>query len=243
MSSSPWNLSRTKESKEPFEEAGKLVYQEAFSRMVWPGFRPAISSDLSPPIIMEDDMALKGLDIIEEAVYAVDQEIRLLIPETRIRPGPGQDPAGFISCRKLFRPPFGRRNSSRERIARSASSVLDSWAKTHTYGYKTIPLYYSNLPFKIKLVGICDSVQGGRGTMRKRTNGFRIRDHRIRTISSTARISTIVDICTPNIYHKGAVLQGAAARQERPTATSRSLVSYEETKEITQMSWTSYDAI
>lgn len=25
--------------------------------------------------------------------------------------------------------------------------------KTHTYGYKTIPLYYNNLPFKIKLSG------------------------------------------------------------------------------------------
>jgi predicted dehydrogenase len=28
--------------------------------------------------------------------------------------------------------------------------------KTHTYGYKTIPLYYNNLPFKIRLVGICN---------------------------------------------------------------------------------------
>ena len=28
--------------------------------------------------------------------------------------------------------------------------------RMHTYGYKTIPLYYSGLPFRVKLAGICD---------------------------------------------------------------------------------------
>ena len=32
--------------------------------------------------------------------------------------------------------------------------------KTHTYGYKPIPLYYSNLPYHINLKGICDTVPG-----------------------------------------------------------------------------------
>ena len=32
--------------------------------------------------------------------------------------------------------------------------------KTHTHSYKTIPLYYTNLPFTIRLEGICDTVPG-----------------------------------------------------------------------------------
>jgi 4-aminobutyrate aminotransferase-like enzyme len=65
-------LVKDKESKEPFEEAGKLVYQEAFSRgLAWVPSGHILR--LSPPIIMEDDMALKGLDIIEEAVFAVEK--------------------------------------------------------------------------------------------------------------------------------------------------------------------------
>ena len=27
--------------------------------------------------------------------------------------------------------------------------------KAHTYGYKTIPLYYQDLPFRTKLTGVC----------------------------------------------------------------------------------------
>ena len=29
---------------------------------------------MSPPLIMEDDLALKGLDIIEEAIYETERE-------------------------------------------------------------------------------------------------------------------------------------------------------------------------
>ena len=27
--------------------------------------------------------------------------------------------------------------------------------KTHCYGYQTLPFYYPDMPFKIKLVGVC----------------------------------------------------------------------------------------
>ncbi len=66
-------LVKDKNSKEPFEEAGKLVYQNAFSKgLAWVPAGHILR--LSPPIIMEDDMALKGLDIIEEAVCEVEKQ-------------------------------------------------------------------------------------------------------------------------------------------------------------------------
>jgi 4-aminobutyrate aminotransferase-like enzyme len=30
---------------------------------------------MSPPLIMEDDLALKGLEIIEESIYETEQEL------------------------------------------------------------------------------------------------------------------------------------------------------------------------
>ena len=60
-------------TKEPFDEGGKLVYQRAFSKgLAWVPAGHILR--LSPPIIMEDDMALKGLDLIEEAVAEVEKE-------------------------------------------------------------------------------------------------------------------------------------------------------------------------
>jgi 4-aminobutyrate aminotransferase-like enzyme len=65
-------LVKDRSTKEPFDEAGKLVYQKAFSKgLAWVPAGHILR--LSPPIIMEDDMALKGLDIIEEAVAEVER--------------------------------------------------------------------------------------------------------------------------------------------------------------------------
>jgi 4-aminobutyrate aminotransferase-like enzyme len=69
-----FELVKDKVTKEPFEEAGKLVYQEAFSRgLAWVPAGHILR--LSPPIIMEDDMAHKGMDIIEEAIGAVEKKL------------------------------------------------------------------------------------------------------------------------------------------------------------------------
>ena len=66
-------LVKDKDSKEPFEEAGKLVYQRAFAKgLAWVPAGHILR--LSPPIIMDDDLALKGLDLIEEAVCEVEKE-------------------------------------------------------------------------------------------------------------------------------------------------------------------------
>jgi 4-aminobutyrate aminotransferase-like enzyme len=66
-------LVKDKNTKEPFEDAGKKVYQRAFSKgLAWVPAGHILR--LSPPLIMEDDMLLKGLDIIEEAVHEVEKE-------------------------------------------------------------------------------------------------------------------------------------------------------------------------
>lgn len=62
-----------KQSKEPFEAAGRAIYQKAFSKgLAWVPSGHILR--LSPPLIMEDDMALKGLDIIDEAIGEVERE-------------------------------------------------------------------------------------------------------------------------------------------------------------------------
>jgi len=104
--------------------------------------------------------------------------------------------------------------------------------KTHTYGYKTIPLYYNNLPFKIKLVGVCDSIFEV-AQRAKETLDFEFATDNPYDIFNRTDID-IVNICTPNIFHKEAVLKALKAGKnvycDKPLATS-----YEETKEITDV--------
>jgi predicted dehydrogenase len=104
--------------------------------------------------------------------------------------------------------------------------------KTHTYGYKTIPLYYSNLPFKIKLVGVCDAIKAV-AEKAKETLDFEFATDNTEDIFNRADID-VIDICTPNIYHKEAVVKAIKAGKnvycDKPLATS-----YEETKEITDL--------
>ena len=69
-------LVKDRQTKEPFEEAGKLVYQKAFARgLAWVPAGHILR--LSPPIIMEDAMLEKGFDIIEEALTDVEKQFGL----------------------------------------------------------------------------------------------------------------------------------------------------------------------
>jgi 4-aminobutyrate aminotransferase-like enzyme len=66
-------LVKDKETREPFEEAGYQVYQKAFARGVaWIPARHTLR--MSPPMIMQDELALKAMDIIEESIYEVEKE-------------------------------------------------------------------------------------------------------------------------------------------------------------------------
>ncbi|MGE5558492.1 MAG: Gfo/Idh/MocA family protein [Bacillota bacterium] len=81
--------------------------------------------------------------------------------------------------------------------------------KTHTYGYKTIPLYYQNLPYKIKLIGVCDAVPEVAEQARN------LLDFEFATANPDEILRrddiNVVNVCTPNIYHKEAVLKALQA--------------------------------
>ncbi len=67
-------LVKDKATKEPFEQAGKLVYQKAFRKgLAWIPAGHILR--MSPPLIMEDDLAMKAMDIIEESIVETQREL------------------------------------------------------------------------------------------------------------------------------------------------------------------------
>jgi 4-aminobutyrate aminotransferase-like enzyme len=60
-------LVKNRRTKEPFPEAGEMVYQRAFRKgLAWIPAGHILR--MSPPIVMDLDMLLKGLDIIDESI-------------------------------------------------------------------------------------------------------------------------------------------------------------------------------
>ncbi|MBN1675565.1 MAG: aspartate aminotransferase family protein [Kiritimatiellae bacterium] len=67
-------LVKDRVSKEPFDEAGARVYQRAFGKgLAWIPAGHILR--MSPPIIMEEDVAARGMDIIDEAIGDVEREL------------------------------------------------------------------------------------------------------------------------------------------------------------------------
>ncbi len=67
-------LVKDRKTKEPFDEAGKRIYQKAFARgLAWIPAGHILR--MSPPIVMEDEVLLKGLDIIDEAIGETAREL------------------------------------------------------------------------------------------------------------------------------------------------------------------------
>jgi len=68
----PFGLELVKDfkTKEPFVEAGRRVYRIAFSKgLAW---IPAnYNLRMSPPLIMENEITAKALDIIDESIFIV----------------------------------------------------------------------------------------------------------------------------------------------------------------------------
>jgi 4-aminobutyrate aminotransferase-like enzyme len=65
-------LVKDRTSKEPFDEAGKLVYQQAFrSGLAWIPAGHILR--MSPPIVMDVETAAKCLDLIEEAIWVAEK--------------------------------------------------------------------------------------------------------------------------------------------------------------------------
>lgn len=66
-------LVKDKQTKEPFSEAGKLVYQKAFTKgLAWIPAGHILR--MSPPLIMDEKFAAMGMDIIEESITEVEKE-------------------------------------------------------------------------------------------------------------------------------------------------------------------------
>jgi len=65
-------LVKDRRTKEPFDAAGKMVYQEAFRRgLAWIPAGHILR--MSPPIVMDIDVASKCMDIIEEALWITEK--------------------------------------------------------------------------------------------------------------------------------------------------------------------------
>jgi len=67
-------LVKDKTTKEPFDEAGRMVYQKAFAKgLAWIPAGHILR--MSPPVVMEDEVLLKGLDMIDEAIGQTEKEL------------------------------------------------------------------------------------------------------------------------------------------------------------------------
>lgn len=101
--------------------------------------------------------------------------------------------------------------------------------RAHTFGYKTIPLYYKDLPYTIRLAGVADPVPGV-AEKAKEQLGFEKATLDPNELFQDPEIDCI-DICTPNIFHKegvlGALKAGKNVYCDKPLAAS-----YAETAEI-----------
>ncbi len=66
-------LVKDRDTKEPFVEAGNKVYQRAFEKgLAWVPAKDRLR--IVPPLVMQQEVAAKGLDIIEEAISEVEEE-------------------------------------------------------------------------------------------------------------------------------------------------------------------------
>ncbi len=67
-------LVKDKATKEPLDAAGVLVYQKAFRKgLAWIPAGHILR--MSPPVVMDDAMLLKGLDLIDEAIGETEREL------------------------------------------------------------------------------------------------------------------------------------------------------------------------
>ena len=81
--------------------------------------------------------------------------------------------------------------------------------KTHSFGAKTIPLYYDNVPFLPCLVGVCDVNLDAAIAMKER-NGFELATSNLDELLSHKDID-VVTVSTPNVFHRDIILAALAA--------------------------------
>ncbi len=91
--------------------------------------------------------------------------------------------------------------------------------KTHTYGYKTIPLFYEP-DFNVNLAAVCAGSYEN-ALKAKERYGFARAAHNLDEILAMPDID-VIDICTPNALHAEAILKALDAKKniycEKPVA-------------------------
>lgn len=94
--------------------------------------------------------------------------------------------------------------------------------KAHTYAYQTLPFYYSNLPFRIRLTGVCSGHRANAERAAADYGYARAYDN-YRELLADPDID-IVNICTPNHLHKemivAAIQAGKHVYCDKPLVTS-----------------------
>jgi len=92
--------------------------------------------------------------------------------------------------------------------------------KVHTYGYRNMSLYYDNLPFKVRLVGVCTS-RMETAQKAKEQGGFVFATTDYKDLLSRKDIQ-IIDCSLPNYLHKDVVVAALKAGKhvycEKPLA-------------------------
>ena len=101
--------------------------------------------------------------------------------------------------------------------------------KAHTYSYKTMQLYYDDLPFHVKL-GAVYTRNAEKGKALCERHGFEYASQNEDDIINDPNID-IINICTPNHMHKDEIIKCIRAGKhiycEKPM-----VLSYEEAKEV-----------
>jgi len=83
--------------------------------------------------------------------------------------------------------------------------------KTHTYNYVNLPLFYDGLPFKVKLVGICNRTLS-KAERLKEEFGYEFATHNYVDLLERKDID-IIDICTPNNVHHEQIIHALKAKK------------------------------
>ncbi len=67
-------LVKDRKTKEPLNQAGEMVYKKAFAKgLAWIPAGHILR--MSPPVVMEDEVLLKGLEMIDEAIGETEEEL------------------------------------------------------------------------------------------------------------------------------------------------------------------------
>ncbi|RKY02525.1 MAG: hypothetical protein DRP54_01600 [Spirochaetes bacterium] len=81
--------------------------------------------------------------------------------------------------------------------------------KTHTYNYVNMPLFYDNLPVRIKLIGICSRTLSKAEKLRD-DYGYEFATTNYEDLLDRKDID-IIDICTPNCAHHNQIMKALDA--------------------------------